>query len=58
VFTRSPVTRKSQLIKRITEMSRLLGSDVVESFYEDYETDALEIELELLENLLDEELDL
>jgi hypothetical protein len=39
-------------------MSRLLGSDVVESFYEDYETDALEIELELLENLLDEELDL
>jgi len=48
-------TRKQLLIERIVEVSRVLGSSVHPLFYEDYDEEVLEEELESLEQLLDEE---
>lgn len=49
-------TKKRQLIHRIIDLNRILGSNVTELFYEDYEINALEDELEHLEELIEEDL--
>jgi hypothetical protein len=49
------VNKKNQLLARIIELNRALGSDVTEAFYKEYSLDTLELELEILEKLVDEE---
>lgn len=50
------ITRKRQLIHRIIDLNKVLGSDVTELFYDDYDINALEAELEYLEDLAEDEL--
>lgn len=48
-------SKKRQLIHRIVELNKVMGSAVTELYYEDYEIPSLEHELEQLEELIEEE---